>query len=181
MADEVLLVRSGIVSQIRSAAPGQRHIIALRYPGEAIFPHERRADAGIEALTATEAMAIPMVRFDEARAANAGIAEGYVHAIQRNELVAYEWLVRDRADATMRIAHAICEAAHRLGADLGQGFEMPFTQAVLGEITGQTSVNVNRVLRSLADRGLLTYARNSISSDGPELRRIARFDESYLA
>ena len=122
-----------------------------------------------------------MARFDKARASNDALAEGYIHAIQRNELVAYEWLVRDRTDAISRIAHAICETAHRLGADLSAGFEMPFTQLALGAITGQTSVNVNRVMRSLAARGLVTYSKGFISADGPELRRLAGFDGAYLS
>ena len=60
------------------------------------------------------------------------------------------------------------------------GFELPFTQAMFGEITAQTPVNVNRVMRDLADRGLISYSRNSIAGDEAELRRLTRFDESYL-
>ena len=107
-----------------------------------------------------------------------GSGFGAIHIRQRRSA---PQRVYDRADSTSRIAHAICKTAHRHGADLARGFEMPFTQAILGEITGQTSVNVNRVLRSFADRGLLSYSRNSIAGDGPELRRLARYDERYLA
>ena len=178
--DEVLLVQSGIVCQVRTALPGQRHIIALRYPGEAIFPHERRAGTAVEGLTASEILSVSSEAFDRARDERNDVARGYVELMQRNELIAYEWLVRDRDDSTSRIVHAICETAYRLGADLGRGFELPFTQAMFGEITAQTPVNVNRVMRDLADRGLVSYSRNFIAGDEPELRRAARFDESYL-
>jgi hypothetical protein len=41
-------------------------------------------------------------------------------------------------------------------------FELSLTQVDIGEVTGLTSVHVNRVLRSLRERGLLKLANQRV-------------------
>lgn len=52
-----------------------------------------------------------------------------------------------------RVAHLLCEAAVRMGADAGR-MEIPFTQQQIADITSQTSVHVNRVLMNMERDGL---------------------------
>ena len=57
----------------------------------------------------------------------------------------------------------------------------PFTQQQIADITGQTSVNVNRVFADLERQGLIkrTRPRNHVP-DWPEMRRVASFQPGYL-
>ena len=55
-------------------------------------------------------------------------------------------------------------------------FHNPFTQQQIAEITGQTSVNVNRVMADLERQGLIERNGRDIQfTDWPEMRRVASF------
>ena len=57
----------------------------------------------------------------------------------------------------------------------------PFTQQQIADITGQTSVNVNRVFADLERQGLIKRrGREIMFSDWNELRRVASFQPGYL-
>jgi CRP-like cAMP-binding protein len=57
----------------------------------------------------------------------------------------------------------------------------PFTQQQIAEITGQTSVNVNRVLAEMERQGLIRRKGREIQfTDWDEMRRVASFQPSYL-
>src|SRR5215203_3975018 len=60
---------------------------------------------------------------------------------------------------TPGIAHVLCEVYVRLravGLINGQAFEMPITQAELGDATGLSTVHVNRTLQDLRGHGLIS-------------------------
>ena len=81
-----------------------------------------------------------------------------------------------------RVAHLLCETATRTGIDVGsQAMVNPFTQQQIAEITGQTSVNVNRVMADLERQGLIERSGRDIRfTDWPEMRRVASFQPAYL-
>jgi CRP-like cAMP-binding protein len=57
----------------------------------------------------------------------------------------------------------------------------PFTQQQIADITGQTSVNVNRVFADLQRQGLIERKGREIEfRDWAEMRRLAGFQPSYL-
>jgi CRP-like cAMP-binding protein len=57
----------------------------------------------------------------------------------------------------------------------------PFTQQQIADITGQTSVNVNRVFADLERQGLIERAgREILFKDWAEMRRVGSFQSSYL-
>ena len=57
----------------------------------------------------------------------------------------------------------------------------PFTQQQIADITGQTSVNVNRVFADLERQGLIRReGRDIFFNDWRELRRVASFQPGYL-
>jgi CRP-like cAMP-binding protein len=59
--------------------------------------------------------------------------------------------------------------------------EVPFTQNQIADMTGQTSVNVNRVFGELEDRGLIRRRGRVIDFlDWTELQRIGSFSPAYL-
>ena len=81
-----------------------------------------------------------------------------------------------------RVAHLLCETAVRSGMDDDQRkMANPFTQQQVADITGQTSVNVNRVFADLERQGLIERkGREILFQDWPEMRRVASFQPDYL-
>ena len=103
--------------------------------------------------------------------------------IQRNERISYEWLVNcGRRDSAARVAHLLCETATRYGLDVhSEPLINPFTQQQIADITGQTSVNVNRVFADLERQKLIKRNGREIRFlDWPELLRVASFQPGYL-
>jgi CRP-like cAMP-binding protein len=104
--------------------------------------------------------------------------------IQRNESIAFEWLVNcGRRSATARVVHLLLETAARSRVDLAvQPLKIPFTQKQIAQITGQTAVNVNRVFADLQRLSLVERkGREMTFKRLRELEKIADFDPNYLA
>ena len=102
---------------------------------------------------------------------------------QRHKSISYEWLLNcGRRDSTARVAHLLCEVAERSGIDPSERrFANPFTQQQIADITGQTSVNVNRVFADLERQGLIRReGREIMFEDWDEMRRVASFSPAYL-
>jgi CRP-like cAMP-binding protein len=97
-----------------------------------------------------------------------------------------EWVVNvGRRDAYARISHVLCEVYVRLravGLVNGQSFEMPITQAELGDATGMSTVHVNRTLQELRGHGLISTPKNGrvVIEDWDRLQEAGEFDPTYL-
>jgi CRP-like cAMP-binding protein len=120
--------------------------------------------------------------FDPIVDAHPEIQRFFWRLVQRNEAIGYEWLVNcGRKDSTARVAHLLCETAVRMNASNGC-LTNPFTQQQIADITGQTSVNVNRVLADMQRQGLIRRKGREIEfPDWTEMRRVASFQPEYLA
>jgi len=181
--NEVMFVKSGILSKYKPDGSGRRQIVALRFPGEGILPREGAAGYGIQAIVRSEVMVGKAEDFDPLVEKYPEMARFFWRLVQRNEAIGYEWLVNcGRRDSTARVAHLLCETATRSGINVGrESMVNPFTQQQIADITGQTSVNVNRVFADLERQGLIRReGREIFFEDWPEMRRIASFQESYL-
>jgi CRP-like cAMP-binding protein len=181
--DEVLFVRSGILSKFKVDSSGRRQIVALRFPGEGILPREGVTSYGIQAVVPSEVMIGSAEDFNRIVDNNPEMQKFFWRLTQRNEAIGYEWLVNcGRRDSTARVAHLLCETAVRSRTDVpDQPLHNPFTQQQIAEITGQTSVNVNRVMADLERQGLIERAGRDIRfSDWPEMLRVASFQPGYL-
>jgi len=179
--NEVMFVRAGILSKFKSDNSGRRQIVALRFPGEGILPRDGIAEYGIQAIVRSEVMVGKSEDFDPIVDAHPEMQRFFRRLIQRNEAIGYEWLVNcGRRDSTARVAHLLCETAVRMHVDHGPILN-PFTQQQIAEITGQTSVNVNRVLADMERQGLIKRKGREIQfTDWEEMRRVASFQPSYL-
>ena len=179
--DEVMFVRSGIVAKYKTDGSGRRQIVALRFPGEGILPREGAAGYGIQAIVRSELMIGRAKDFDPIVAANPEIQRFFWRLIQRNEAIGYEWLVNcGRRDSTARVAHLLCETAARMHIKATK-MTNPFTQQQIADITGQTSVNVNRVFADMERQGLIKRSGREIQfTDWAEMRRVASFQPAYL-
>ena len=179
--NEVMFVRSGILSKFKSDNSGRRQIVALRFPGEGILPREGIAEYGIQAIVRSEVMVGKAEDFDPIVDTHPEMQRFFRRLIQRNEEIGYEWLVNcGRRDSTARVAHLLCETAVRMHV-ANASMMNPFTQQQIAEITGQTSVNVNRVLADMERQGLIRRKGREIQfTDWDEMRRVASFQPNYL-
>jgi len=180
--NEVMFVRSGILSKFKTDSSGRRQIVALRFPGEGILPREGFAEYGIQAIVRSEVMVGRADDFDPLVDAHPELHRFFRRLIQRNEAIGYEWLVNcGRRDSTARVAHLLCETAVRMHVKDAHMMN-PFTQQQIADITGQTSVNVNRVLADMERQGLIRRKGREIEfTDWTEMRRVASFQPEYLA
>jgi CRP-like cAMP-binding protein len=179
--DEVMFVRSGILSKFKTDTSGRRQIVALRFPGEGILPRDGIAGYGIQAIVRSEVMVGKAEDFDPIVLAHPEMQRFFWRLIQRNEAIGYEWLVNcGRRDSTARVAHLLCETAVRMHVDSSR-MTNPFTQQQIADITGQTSVNVNRVFADMERQGLIRRkGREILFHDWTEMRRVGSFQPSYL-
>jgi CRP-like cAMP-binding protein len=179
--DEVMFVRNGILAKYKTDGSGRRQIVALRFAGEGILPAPGSAGYGIQAIVKSEVMVGKAKDFDPIVNANPELQRFFLRLIQRNESIGYEWLVNcGRRDSIARVAHLLCETAARMHVPQGKMVN-PFTQQQIADITGQTSVNVNRVFADLERQGLIKRAGREIQfTDWAEIRRVASFQPAYL-
>ena len=179
--NEVIFVRSGILAKFKPDATGGRQIVALRFPGEGILPRNGPAHFGIQAIVRSEVLVGHANDFNSLVEQHPEMERFFCRLLQRNEDIGYEWLVNcGRRDATARVAHLLCEVAVRMNSGNGR-LANPFTQQQMADITGQTSVNVNRVLADMERQGLIKRKGRDIEfTDWAEMSRVGSFQPAYL-
>jgi CRP-like cAMP-binding protein len=89
-----------------------------------------------------------------------------------------------RRNALVRTAHLLLELGLRLqlvGLGSDSGFACPLNQYLLADALGLTAIHVNRVLRQLRERGLVTFREGSVViHDLAGLRALAEYHSGYL-
>jgi len=180
---EVLFVQSGILSKYKSDGSGRRQILALRFAGDGILPRENGASYGIQAIVRSEVLVARLEDFNAFIDDHPELTRFFWRLSQRHASISYEWLINcGRRDSIARVAHLLCETAERSGLDPSDSrMTNPFTQQQIADITGQTSVNVNRVFADLERQGLIRReGREILFEDWAEMRRVAGFQPDYL-
>lgn len=182
------LLVEGIMGRYRDMRDGQRQITELHVSGDFADLHSftlKRLDHDILALTDCS---ISSVSHDALR----NVTEHFPHltrllwfSTNLDAAIHRAWAVSlGRRDAAARVAHLVCELQIRLqivGMADDQGYALPLTQADLAECLGLTPVHVNRVLKELRERGLLTFRGGQVRiEDVAGLRRLGEFTTDYL-
>ena len=183
LRDEVIIVRTGLLSMYRDNSMGRRQIVGLRYPGEGIIPPELPPAFGIQALVPSEVFIAARSDFDALVEQNPVFRTLVRQRSERHTAISHEWMLNLSRNETLgRVAHLLCETAVRvLGESYASRMEVPFTQNQIADMTGQTSVNVNRVFGELEERGLIRRRGRVIDFlDWTELQRIGSFSPAYL-
>lgn len=181
--DEVMFVRQGIISKFKTDGGGRRQIVALRFAGDGILPRQGPADYGVQAIVRSEVLVASVRDFDPIAQANPELSNFFLKLAQLHQAIGYEWLVNcGRRDSTARVAHLLCETVARSGVrGEAERLTNPFTQQQIADITGQTSVNVNRVFADLERQGLIEReGRDIVFRDWQEIQRLASFQPQYL-
>jgi CRP-like cAMP-binding protein len=184
LRDEVVLVLDGVLSIFRDDSQGRRQVVALRYPSEGIVAPECPPAFGLEAIVPTQLRVTPLEEFKALLEKRPELRDLVRRRSERHVAIGYEWIVNHgRRDAVGRVAHLLCETAFRMNAELGpEGLTMPFTQQQVADMTGQTVINVNRVLTHLGKAGVIRRTGRLIEFlDWRELTNIGSFQPTYLS
>ena len=182
------MLLEGIVARVRDLADGRRQIIELHVPGDFFDLHAfvlKRLEHGIEAMTPARLAIVPHDRLKI-------ITERWPHlarllwtstlldaAIHREKILSI-----GRRSAISRLSHLLCELQVRLRVvELANGNSYPLalTQAQLADASGLTQVHVNRTLKELRDRGIVTVRGGTVDiANWNALVDIAEFTDDYL-
>jgi CRP-like cAMP-binding protein len=185
---ESTLLLEGFAARYKLLRNGRRQITALHIPGDFVDLHSfllKTMDHGVVALTPCRVGLVPHSTLRE-------ITETYLHlgrllwlSTLIDAAIHREWLVAmGRRPALSQIAHLLCELFLRLQTvrlTQHMSFELPLTQAELGDVLGLSTVHVNRVIQQLRADGLVTWSEQRIAiEDWAQLQEVAEFDPTFL-
>ena len=167
---------------------GQRQIIDFLIPGDFIGLRgmvSHLSDHSVEPVTDIEVTEVLVADFMTALADTPRLAIAVFWATSRDEAMVVEHLINiGRRDAAVRVAHFLLELGARLalvGLGSKAGYACPLTQYLLADALGLSAVHVNRVLRQLRDKGMVTFRDGFVTFDDyGRLTEFAGFDPEYL-
>jgi CRP-like cAMP-binding protein len=168
---------------------GGRQIINFPLPGDLVGLRSflfQVPDYSVDTLTEVELAEFSTTSLLRLLDRHPRLAAALLWMISRDEAIVCEHLVNvGRRDATQRVAHLLLELAQRIGdreeGTLVTAYDCPLTQPDLADALGLTAIHVNRVLRTLRERQLVTMSRHRVTIHDPEaLSRIAEFNPRYL-
>jgi CRP-like cAMP-binding protein len=167
---------------------GRRQIIDFPIPGDLLGYRSsllRTRDHSFATITPAALAEVPANQLTQAIAETPRLGQALLWAVSRDEAIIVEHLVNlGRRTALERTAHFLLELGERLrlaGLVSDHNFSCPLTQDLLGDALGLSSVHVNRVLRQLRERELVTLRHKElVIHDTQGLRTLAGFDIGYL-
>lgn len=186
--DTSTLLLEGFVCRYMDDRDGQRQLVAVHVPGDFVDLHAfpmRRLDHDIATLGP-----VKIACYDHQTLET--ITERYPHLTRKlwfstllDAAMHRELIFRlGRLGAEGRVAHLFCELNERLemvGLAADGRYMLPMTQPDIAEASGLTGVHVNRVLRSLREKNLLTFKANEVCIlDRKALAAVAEFEPQYL-
>ncbi len=184
---DVCLILEGFACRYKILADGRRHIVAYLVPGDFCDLHAfvlRTMDHSIATLSRCKVVSVPRARI-LSLTESPTLARALWWTALVDEATLREWLVNIGArSAEERVAHLLCELLLRLqtvGLADEEAYELPITQAELGETMGLTNVHINRVIQNLRARNLITLKQKRlVILDFDKLRKLAGFNSNYL-
>lgn len=184
----VYFVIDGFLIRYRILRDGQRQIVNLVLPGDfAGVPSCCFLDAlyTIKALTNATVAMLPLERLVALFRTHPRLAAKIFWSFSSEAAILTEHLIAvGRRSADERIAHFLLELLTRLqmvGLADERSYELPLSQDVIGDALGLSLAYVNRVLRRLADDGLVSIKDQKVTiKNVEELSLLADFEHNYL-
>ena len=183
--DEFFWVHTGWLMAFRQLPDGGRQIFNFWLPGEM---------AGVE-LLAFSAASYSVATMTACRISR--LARGSIDAEDvfpggsaaltmlacRNSLILRERIVSlGRRTAFCRVAHLLLELGLRAGLTCGETMApLPLTQLEIADSTGLTAPYVNRIFRTMRERGFLKVLKEGcVLRDAEKLMKLVEFRPHYL-
>lgn len=186
---DVTIVLSGWVCHFRLLDNGRRQITSIMVPGDFAdfgFLSGRTTHTQFVASSRSQLGRIRLRHFAELSERHPNIMKAALHASAAEAAISRERVITlGVRSALERVAHLLCEFHYRLTAvDLvssGGTYDLPMTQAELGDALGLSTVHVNRTVQVLRRRGIISMQNGKTTiHDLRELSELAGFDPSYL-
>ncbi len=182
------MLLEGFICRYMDDREGLRQLVAIHVPGDFVdlhgFPMEM-LDHDVATLGPVKIASWPHAALARVMEGRPNLTRMLWFSTLLDAAMHREWIFRlGRLGAEGRVAHLMCELNTRLemvGLAADGRFALPLKQADLAEACGLTGVHVNRVLRSLRERGLLLF-RNGVVEilDRRPLAALGEFDPAYL-
>ncbi|MFS0771999.1 Crp/Fnr family transcriptional regulator [Sphingomonas sp. 1P08PE] len=175
--DALFVVQQGWLHSSTRPVIGGRQILRFHYPGDLIGTSSiawSRASATLTAVSDGIVTEVPKAKLGELLADQGRLA-GLLYAVAAAENVALSDRLTSvgRMNAIQRLATLLLDMLARLRVTAGgvvDSFDLPLTQTDLGDALGLTKVHVNRTVREMETRGMISRAG----------RRIRILDEAAL-
>jgi len=182
------ILLKGFACRMKLLRDGRRQITAYLVPGDACdFPFLASGPIDHTVMTLSQAVvsSIPLETIVGLGEKFPRVTRAFMRAATVEEAVTREWLTSlGQRTALQRMAHLFCELLVRLkavGLVRQSSYDLPVTQAELGEALGLSTVHVNRTLQDLRRSELISARGGVITIQDPEkLAAIALFDPQYL-
>ena len=179
---------SGWAYRHKSTGDGARQILSIHLPGDLVDLQNSmlaRADHSVQTLTSARVALIVRSALLDLAVSFPTISRALLLDSVIDGSISREWLLNlGKRDARGRLAHLLCELAVRQDETErvdSVSYHLPMTQEQLADVTGLTSVHVNRTLRALRDDGLIAqHGRTLTILDWPGLQRDGDFTAGYL-
>ena len=163
-------------------------MVAFHIAGDFVDLHGyplKRLDHDIRTLTKSKVAIVPHRKLDSIQQHQPALALKLWYLTMLDAAMHRQWIFRiGRLRALGRVAHALCETNARMyvaGLSDGHRFELPLRQADLGAICGLTSTHLNRVMRELRERQLVTFRDHVVDiHDLAALAWLGEFQTDYL-
>jgi CRP-like cAMP-binding protein len=182
------LVVEGFFCRYKMLPDGKRQMLSLHVPGD--IPdlqslYLQVMDHSLGTLVPSRAAFIAHDTLRELNRAYPRLADAFWRDTLIDAAIFREWIVNvGSREAYGRLAHLICEVFLKLravGLVQGYSFDLPITQAELGDAVGLSTVHVNRSLMQLRGDGLITLERGRCTiNDIARLEEAGTFDPTYL-
>lgn len=182
------ILLNGWVSSYKVLPDGGRQIIDFQVPGDFLGLRSlllRTSDHSFEAITAITVAEVSSRKMFDTFNKAPRLASAVLWAASRDEAMVVEHLINvGRRTAIARTAHFLLELGVRLrlvGVGSKEGYPCPLSQYLLADALGLSAIHVNRVLRQLRERKLLTFQNKRVRFDNFEkLVELAEFQTAYL-
>lgn len=182
------ILLDGIACRFKDLHNGERQITELHVAGDFMDLHSftlKRLDHDVLSLTPCRIAIVPHERLTKITEDYPHLTRLYWFGTNMDAAIHREWEVSlGRRTAIARSAHIFCELYLRfgiVGLTDGPSYALDLTQTDIAECLGLTSVHVNRMLKELRERGLVTFREGRVTIlDWEGLQAVAEFNPSYL-
>ena len=182
------ILLEGWVCAYKIVPDGGRQVIDFSIPGDFMGLRSvlmRTSDHSFSALTDVAVAEVSARQMLDGFQRQPRLAAAILWAASRDEAMVVEHLVGiGRRSALVRTAHLLVELGQRLqlvGLGSDAGYACPLSQYDLADALGLTAIHVNRVLRQLRERRLLTFRSGRVElHDLPALKALAEWHGGYL-
>jgi CRP-like cAMP-binding protein len=185
---QAYILQEGWASCYKLLPDGGRQIITFSLPGDCLGLRSvllRTSDHSFATITDAVVSEVPARRMMAIFHDHPRLGAAILWAASRDEAMTVEHLVNiGRRSAVQGMAHLILELCERLqlvGLATPSGFDCPLNQQAFADALGLSSIHVNRTLRQLRERGLVTLSAHRISIHDPKLLcDLAEYTSGYL-